>query len=117
MREDLKKINGMRDRFTGVFKNFGSKRNWHGFSERTVLLTDIRDKTGIVITDHLWFNYTQEFQRLGSVCEGQVIEFEARVKQYAKGYVNIRKGYYGNGCDYKLSYPTKVKIVNEFNNL
>lgn len=36
--------------------------------------------------------------------EGDIIQFDARVKAYVKGYNKIDRK-----IDYKLSYPTKLK--------
>ena len=43
--------------------------------------------------------------------EGASVEFEARIKEYKKGYVNKRIGVNQRKIDYKLSHPTKIKIV------
>jgi len=74
----------------------------------TVLLVDIRDSNGKLICDHLWFNMTKGFEVLGTMREGDVIQFEARVKEYKKGYVNRRAGIDQSRSDYKLSHPTKI---------
>ena len=110
MRKELAKINNKRDRFTGVFERYGSKSNWHGFPETTVLLTKIRLKDKIV-TDHLWFKLTKGFQKLGNLNQGDIISFEARVMPYMKGYVsNSDFEYSTKEMDYRLSHPTKFSI-------
>lgn len=109
MRESFKEI-GSDDRhvFTGTFARTGAK----GRSHLTVLIQDIRDEAGNLLTDHAWFNYTQGFQAL-SLEEGDVVRFHARVAEY-------KKGYWGNNpqkkaklapptIDYKLSYPTMIE--------
>lgn len=99
MRKKLGKIYGKRDKFYGLFGGFGQKRNWKtGMPEKTVLLLDIRDKTGKVLTDHLWFNYTKEFQKIEPLEGDDLIRFHARVSTYYKR----------EGIDYKLSHPTKM---------
>ncbi|MFW9952137.1 MAG: hypothetical protein ACFFKA_18605 [Candidatus Thorarchaeota archaeon] len=102
MRKELAKRYGQRDRFYGTFDHLGKKTNWYtGKLEITVLLLNIRDKTGKVVTDHLWFNYTKEFQKIKELKQGDLIRFEARIDTY-------RKGYEKDFIDYKLSRPSKM---------
>ena len=115
MRTGLKKINDVRKKFQGVYQREGKKINWKGYSETTILLKDIRDETGNVVTDHLWFTMTKGFEALGALTTGDVIEFEARVTDYKKGYVNRSIKVNQRSVDYKLSRPTKMRIVTRGN--
>lgn len=99
-RKELGKNGEVRDTFIGTFERLGSKNRWYG--QRTVLLKDIKNKEGKVITDHLWFNLTKGFHKL-HLRKGDIIQFDARVKAYVKGYDKIDRK-----IDYKLSYPTKL---------
>jgi hypothetical protein len=111
MRKELKKMDDQRDVFTGIFKKYGIKSNYRGPSTDTLLLVNIRDGQGAFITDHLWFNLTKGFEKLGTLKEGDQVRFEARVKKYKKGYINRKIGVDQSSSDYKLSHPTKmVKI-------
>ena len=111
MRKELKKMDEQRDVFTGIFKKYGIKSNYKGPSTDTLLLVNIRDGQGAFITDHLWFNLTKGFEKLGMLKEGVQVRFEARVKKYKKGYINRKIGIDQSSSDYKLSHPTKmVKI-------
>lgn len=113
MREDLKIIKNVRDRFSGTFERFGTKKNYHGYAISTILLKDIKDKLGKIISDHLWFNHTKGFENLGSLNEGDIVFFDARVTPYIKGYVNNREGIDNREVDYRLSHPTKFIIKRE----
>jgi YgiT-type zinc finger domain-containing protein len=121
MRKALKQIDGERKTFTGMFVRFGRKHRFKPIKvgdewidyDTTVLLRDIRDATGKIVTDHLWFNYTLGFARLGELSEGEEIRFNARVKPYLKGYVNHREWVDERRIDYKLSHPTKFARVGE----
>ena len=42
-----------------------------------------------------------------------LIEFEARVKEYRKGYINKSLTINQSKTDYKLSHPTKIKEVKK----
>lgn len=111
MRKALGKDEGNRKRFRARFVKTGKKTGYTGYSEETILLQNVRDVlTGLVVADHLWFAYTRGFQGLALTpdCE---IEFDARVREYTKGYVNKRAGVDQRRKDYKLSNPTKIKLL------
>ena len=110
----MKTMSGQRERFRAIFDRTGTKRNYHGFPETILLFDNIyRKKNGNFITDHLWFNNTKSFQTV-NLEAGHVVEFDARVTPYEKGYQGYRQFIYKPITrDYKLSRPTKVKKVTE----
>jgi hypothetical protein len=115
MRKKLEKMEDIRTIFKGVFVRYGTKNGYKGVV-RTVLLKDISDSSGRILSDHLWFTLTLGFDKLGYLTGGEKIEFCARVKEYEKGY----KGHDWErsmesplSIDYKLSHPTKVRIVGD----
>lgn len=110
MRRQLKILDEHRGQFQGTFKKFGLKSGYNGVSSETILLVSICDDNGKIISDHLWFNMTKGFEKLGALRPGDIIQFEARVKKYRKGYVNRRSGIDQSSFDYKLSHPTKIKL-------
>ena len=111
MRTALKKLDQVRKRFRGVFQREGKKTNWHGYADETILLRSITDEAGKVVADHLWFTRTKSFDALGILEQGDVVEFEARITSYRKGYVNRRINIDQSSTDYKLTRPTKLRIV------
>jgi hypothetical protein len=112
MRKKLAEIKERRKRFAGIFKRFGLKRNFKGAMEKTVLIEKISEAgSPVVLSDHLWMNYTKSFDDAGFLAEGDRIEFDARVKPYEKGYVNKRDGLDERKLDYRLSHPTKVERI------
>lgn len=111
MRTRLKKELGNRKKFKGLFVRIGRKTGFKGYSQETLLLKDIIDlESGAIVCDHIWLNLTKGFEGAG-IKEGMTIEFEARITEYTKGYVN--KGYKidQRKKDYKLSHPTKFRIA------
>lgn len=108
MRKNLKQLGEVRATFTGTFARIGTKSSF-GYSKNTLLLTDVRDSTGKIVTDHLWFNLTKGFAEL-SLVPGDTVRFDARVKPYEKGYKGYRDDVYDSPIetDYKLSHPTKL---------
>jgi len=114
MRKELSKLDAQRKRFKGSFVRYGSKENWHGFPEPTILLKNIIDlEKGIIVSDHLWFSLTKQFEKLGILEPDTFIYFDARVSSYVKGYVNYREDIDERELDYKLNYPTKVSITEK----
>lgn len=88
MRKELEGKNNERINVTGVFERFGKiVSNFQGRAKTTVLLKDIKDEEGNLLTDHLWFNLTKVFERL-NLESGDIISFSARVSAYTKGSVH-----------------------------
>jgi hypothetical protein len=111
MRKQLAAENGTRKKFSATFERVGKKVNYKGYTEETILLKNIVDfETKKVVADHIWFSYTKGFEKL-SLTPGVVLEFEARVKEYKKGYVNKALNLHNRSTDYKLSHPTKISAV------
>ena len=111
MRTGLKKELGNRKKFKGIFVRIGKKAGFNGYSQETILLKDVIDlEHGAIVTDHLWLNLTKGFEAL-AIKEGMSLEFEARITEYAKGYVNKRYKIDRQKKDYKLSHPTKFRIA------
>lgn len=112
MRKDLKKITGMRERFSGQVTRFGTKSAFRGPPKKTVLLTQIqRIANAKVVTDHIWLTVGKRLEHLEV---GDIVEFDARVGEYTKGY----QGYRWDVCsyievDYRLERPTKVTVVGK----
>lgn len=109
MRKELEKINGKRVRFKAIVERFGTKNNWHGFPEKTILLKDVVFiETGEMATDHIWFTVGKTIDAL-CLSEGDIISFDARIGDYVKGYVNHRRGIDDRQVDYKLNRPTNFR--------
>ena len=116
MRKELAAESGNRKKFSAVFSRIGKKVNFKGYSEETILLKSITDiETNKVVADHVWFSYTQGFEN-ASISPGDRLEFEARVKEYRKGYVNRSLKVNNSTTDFKLSNPTKIKRVDVWAN-
>lgn len=108
-RKNLKDIVG-RNIFIGEFERFGKKNGWFK-EEKTILLKNIKFLEGDYVCDHLWFGYTKGFAKL-NLKYGDIIEFNARVNSYIKGYFGRKDDIYKNiSKDYKLSYPTKMRKI------
>lgn len=71
---------------------------------RNVKIVDDPDNPKM-ITDHLWLNLTKGFYSLGLLQEGDRIQFNGRVSEYSKGFINKDKK------DYELTYPSKVQLL------
>jgi fructose-1,6-bisphosphatase len=115
MRKALAEEKGKRKKFIATFVRLGKKTSFKGYSEETILLKNITDsETGQMVTDHCWFSFTKGFEKI-SLTEGTRIEFEARVKEYRKGYVNRAYNINNSKTDFKLSHPTRIKKLTSAN--
>jgi len=111
MRNSLAAQAGERKKFNAVFVRLGKKTNYKGYSKDTILFKDVCEAdTNRKVTDHLWFSYSKAFEKV-ELKAGNVIEFEARVKSYTKGYLNKRYHIDKKTTDFKLSHPTRIKNV------
>jgi len=111
-RKALGKNEGERSLYTGEFIRTGIK---HGFKGdiKTVLLKDVKDENGQLVTDHLWFNMTKGFEA-ANLDPGDIVEFRGKVEKYIKGYQGRREEVYKPPeADYKLSRPTKVRNLGK----
>jgi hypothetical protein len=123
MRTELQKRNGQRGEFTAVFDRYGRAtvkipklygRRFPSEKEVTTLLfKDVRDSTGKIVADHLWFKACKQWNRLG-LRSGDKVKFEARVGSYEKGYVGRFADESERETDYKLAFPTKARLVEAF---
>jgi len=111
MRKELAAEKGNRKKFKAVFDRMGKKVNYKGYSEETILLKNVVDlESNKIVADHVWFSYTQGFIK-ALISVSDTLEFEARVKEYRKGYVNKNYKINNSVTDFKLSNPTKIKKV------
>jgi hypothetical protein len=112
MRKELAKMKRVRTTFVATFERYGTKSNWNGFPEKTILLKDVMLKeNNKIATDHIWFRMTKGFEKLGDLKQGNTIRFDARVNDYIKGYVNNRDFTDEREIDYKLNNPTKIQKI------
>lgn len=110
IRKALGANEGERSVYTGEFVRTGTKHGFKG-DVKTVLLKDVKDETGQIVTDHLWFNMTKGFEQ-ANLQPGDIVEFRGKVERYIKGYKGYREDIYKPlEDDYKLSRPTKVKKI------
>jgi hypothetical protein len=94
----------------------GLKSAFKGASLPTILLNDVRRVSDQkIMCDHLWLNKTKAFATL-KLSVGVQIQFEARVKQYSKGYQGKKEDIKKEvKQDFKLSHPTQVEVLRSNN--
>ena len=102
-----------RHRFRGEFVRYGEKDGrWSG-NNVTVLLKNITLLPGGErVADHLWFNWTGGFQRLGDLQAGDLVEFDARAIRSEEGYLGddlLLQIENPPRMVWKLSHPTKIE--------
>lgn len=98
-------------RFTATVERFGERKNFKGVPTPTILLKSIRligeDK---ILTDHLWFTKGKSWDGCNI---GSLIEFDARISEYTKGYKGHREDVTDSPVtiDYKLTRPTNIVLI------
>ena len=111
----LSKYEGQRRRFEGTFERFGVKSGYKGRPERTLVLLKVIDTLSKeVVCDHLWFTVGKRLDML-DLKGRDIIQFDARVTSYLKGYVHRDEDGFEEGCqtvDFRLSFPTNYIKVN-----
>lgn len=115
MRRALKALEGVRTTFRGTVAQFGMKPGYTGRDLPTLMLKDVMDSAGNIVTDYLWFMVGKQLAAL-DLHVGDVISFQARVTVYEKGYKGYRDDVYKPiEIDYRLSNPTKITRIASAN--
>lgn len=110
MRRGLEAIDGERTRFRATFQRFGKKSGYKIRWLLTILLVDIkRLDDEKVIADHAWMTAGKQFKNL-DLHSGDIIEFDARVGMYRKGYSESDEDNPFR-YDYRLERPTRMEKV------
>lgn len=108
MRTVLSFLEGKRLRFEGVVQRTGFHTVYRGLDLHTLLVKNIKiaDRKTI-ICDHIWL--TEEIHLEGMEA-GDIIQFDATVTTYYKGYKGRRWDVYDSPIelDYRLDQPTEV---------
>ena len=104
---------GKRGLYIWKFDRTGSKSGYKGRLD-TVLLKDIKDETGHIVTDHQWFNMTKGFKQ-ADLKHGDLVKFRATVKKSPKGYRGRREDVFDKPiiADYYLSRPTNIRKLEK----
>ena len=111
MRKELGASENERESFTATFIRFGTKHQHKGTTGTTLLFQQIKNSKGILVADHVWFTMTNAFEQC-RLQPGDRIAFDARVRSYSKGYKGLPKEIRKPAqYDFKLSHPTKIKIL------
>lgn len=112
MREKLEQIKKYQLRFRAIVSRFSTKTNFKGETEKTVMLDSIkRLDTDELVADHVWLPLSISLSQL-NLTPGKIIDFNAKIESYKKGYVNLKRGIDNRKIDYKLSQLTKLNVIN-----
>ena len=96
--------------FTAIVERFSLKNGFRNLPLRTILLTNVRYE-GKLVADHVWLTCGRRIYS-AVLIPGDLIQLDARIKEYEKGYKGRREDVYKPiSRDYCLSYPTKIKVL------
>ena len=87
-RQELQNRDGTRFRCRATVDRFGTKSAFQGPPIPTILLRNVTDEAGTLLTDHLWFTCGRWSADLAI---GDNFEFDARVAEYTKGYQGLSR--------------------------
>ncbi len=118
IRTKLQVIHSYRGTFIGEFQSFGDdkgKKNSTKKKQKYICLTNIRSgkNKNEILCDHVWLNVGKQIKDLGWLKRGKPIQFDGRIEKYRKG--SIKRGIQVE-YDYKITYPSKVKLYNASDN-
>lgn len=116
MRQELKNMCGEKHTFTGVVTRIGSRRPYNGSRKNlsTMLLREVRNSKGELVSDHLWLDLVPPFVAVHP-SYGAIIQFEGVVESYIRGF-SSRKRHYNTGkmsLDFTIKHIDKVSIVGQ----
>jgi len=113
MRTELQALQGKRAKFAAIFGGYSTYRK-KGVVGKSILLHDLRDMSGTLLTTHTWINYTVNFDAVGTFLKGDIVEFTAIVDEYLHGYrgekIDDRLARPPT-IDYRLKYPRNVRKI------
>jgi hypothetical protein len=76
-----------------------------------LLLKDIKDETGQIVTDYQWFNLAKGFS-IANLFPGDIVEFSGKVKKNTLGKKKLFNGSYSSvKDDFKITFPSKVRKI------
>lgn len=115
MRKHLKKYIDQKFKFQAEFKRYGLKSNYIGGDTATMLLLDVKTSPKVneeIFLEHFWANVGKTLARK-NIREGAKISFNAWIRDYKKGYVNLKQGINEQRKDFTLKRLSKIKIISE----
>jgi len=108
----LGELEGDRSTFTGTFIRFGDMRGWKGKrKQKTILVENICDESGIMLTDHVWLNSNKVLELLNLRC-GDTLQFSALVGDYWKAADSGASNSAGWVPDYGLYRLGGMRVVS-----
>lgn len=112
MRNLLQFLEGNRFIFEGVIQRTGIRSTVDGTERETVMIKNIKlanKKT--VICDHVWINSSKHLKEAKI---GDVVQFEASVSKYVKGYKGEKNGINRPiKIDYNINKFSHVKVIGK----
>ena len=111
MRKKLKELKNQRIEVRGTVKGFGRRYN-NDIESKTICLENIyHTETSKILCNHLWFNCGKAWAKL-NLKVGDQVQFEGKVTPYKKGYRSRFHFTDNRTTDYKLTNPTKIKVLS-----
>lgn len=107
MRRRLERFFGKRIVVVAIFQRFVKQTLANGRIVRCMLIIDVRDMNGRLLTPHMWLQLKANETIKVSLERGDVIQFSAEVNKYAKH--SKRRPIF----DYGLIKPRDIQVIEE----
>jgi hypothetical protein len=103
-------LEGQRLTVTGTVLRLSTRRDWAGIRIPTVMLGQVKDTNGQLLTDHVWLPVGKRLA-LAELHLGDIVQFSARVLPYRRGLARTPGEPLRFSEDSKLGYVTGVQVL------
>lgn len=100
--------------FTAVIGRIRIKNNYYGLPEETLMLHNLKNVEGQILTDHIWINKSKNTAILFDIAsqglKNQIVNFSGRITQYSKTDIYDGMNFHSKKIDYKIGYIKDVLV-------
>lgn len=99
-------------KFEGVVVRIKRNVGEQGFKSESILIKAIKNVvTGEVVSDRIWFEYTEEFKMIGRLKENDVISFETKPKPCKTRVIGKGGGVEMKVTNYTFGDPKNIQLL------
>lgn len=99
-------------KFEGIVVRIKKNIGEQGFKSESILVKSVKNVvTGEIVSDRIWFEYTEKFKTVGKLKENDVITFESKPKPCKTRIVGKSGGVEMKVTDYTFSNPENIQLV------
>ncbi len=115
MKKELKKIMPTaRQIFTAVIGRIIIKNTYHGFPEETLILRNLKNTEGQILTDHILINKSKSTAILFDIASqgltNQIVTFSGKIMKYTKTDIYDGMNFRSKRIDYSIGYIKDILV-------